>query len=129
MFLFLSENGVDAVILGGRKKEPPYLLGGRETETSAMNYYADKAFFSTYSVSAQGFISAEPEFETLRKIMISNSKKSYYLISEDKMFREFKRSLCNFGEISGVVSDCVFGEATRLRYPDTDFIIATKSDN
>ena len=122
LFLFLCENGVDAVILGGRKKEAPYLLGGRETEASALLYHADKTFFSTYSASEAGYVSAEEEFETLRRIMIRNSKKSYFLINEDKLFHPFKRSLCDFGEISGVISDYAFSEELKALYPETDFI-------
>jgi DeoR family fructose operon transcriptional repressor len=122
LFLFLCENGVDAVILGGQKKEAPYLLGGRETEASALLYHADKTFFSAYSASESGYVSAEEEFETLRRIMIRNSKKSYFLINEDKLFHPFKRSLCDFGEISGVISDYAFSEELKSHYPETEFI-------
>ena len=111
LFLFLCENGVDAVI-----------LGGRETEASALLYHADKTFFSAYSASEAGYVSAEEEFETLRRIMIRNSKKSYFLINEDKLFHPFKRSLCDFGEISGVISDYAFSEELKALYPKTDFI-------
>ena len=128
LFLFLCENGVDAVILGGRKKEPPYLLGGRETESAAMLYRVDKLFFSSYSASRDGFISAEEEFEMLRRIMIANAKKSYYLISEDKLFHPFERALCDFGGISAVISDFCFDASLRSRYPAVDFITVKKEN-
>ena len=126
LFLFLCENGVDAVILGGRKKEPPYLLGGRETEAAAMLYRVDKLFFSSYSASRDGYISAEEEFEMLRRIMIANAQRSYYLISEDKLFHPFERALCHFGEISAVISDFGFDDDLRSRYPAVDFITVEK---
>ena len=126
LFLFLCENEVDAIILGGRKKEPPYLLGGRETEASAMLYRADKAFISSYSASKNGYISAEEEFETLRRIMIANSKKTYFLISENKLFQHFERALCSFGEVAGVISDHQFDKELIRRYPNTDFITVKK---
>ena len=91
-----------------------------------MLYRVDKLFFSTYSASRDGYISAEEEFEMLRRIMIANAKRSYYLISEDKLFHPFERALCHFGEISTVISDFRFDDALRARYPEVDFVTVEK---
>jgi hypothetical protein len=64
----------------------------------------------------------------LRRIMIANAKRSYYLISEDKLFHPFERALCDFGGVSAVISDFSFDEGMRARYPEVDFITVKKEN-
>jgi DeoR family fructose operon transcriptional repressor len=123
LFLFLSEHGVDAVILGGNLLEPPYFLGGCETEGSAMRYHADKAFFSALRITKEGEISADAEYETLRRIMVRNSDASYFIGDSEKVYDRVSRRLFLPDEISGIISDYPFSDAVRAKYPETEFLI------
>lgn len=122
LFLYLTEHGGSAVLLGGRMIEPPYVLGGRETEANAMRYRADKAFFSAAAITEDGFISADEEYEILRRIMVANAKESYFLCDREKVGRAVPRVLFDASEVTGIISDYPFSSEVRERYAGTVFL-------
>lgn len=122
LFLFLSQNGVNAVSLGGRICELPYLLGGNETEGNAMRYRADKVFFSAAAITEDGQISADEEYETLRRIMMANSREVYFMADHEKVGKPFRKMLTDLSAVTGIICDYDFSKETRSRYPNTRFL-------
>ena len=121
---FLSEYGIDVVVLGGRVMEPPYMLAGHDTVETASRYKADKCFFSTASVSRGGEMAYTGDiFFTMHKTMLRNSEKSFYLVDRKKIDHPCGRVvLGDFSLVDCVISDYRFGEDTREKFPDTEFI-------
>ena len=122
LFLYLNEHGVDTLLLGGGTVEPPYFLGGRDTESNAMSYHADKMFFSASRMTADGKIEADAEYETLRRIMANNSKEIYFLADNEKVSEKIDKVLFTFNEITGVISNYAFSNSVIKAFPSTKFI-------
>ena len=121
---FLSEYGIDVIVLGGRVMEPPYMLAGPDTVETASRYKADKCFFATASVSSEGEMAYTGDiFFTMHKTMIRNSKKTFYLVDRKKIDRPCaKVVLGDFSGVSCVISDYRFQDETRAKFPRTEFI-------
>ena len=124
LVIFLKEHNVDVISLGGKIIEAPYILGGSDTESFAMKYKADKMFFASSSMTENGEIEADIEYETLRRIMHANSKESYYLIDSEKILKNVKKVLFTPDEITGIISDYKYLDKLKNLYPNTKFINA-----
>ena len=122
LVLFLNEHNIDVVNLGGRIIESPYILGGDDAEENAMKYKADKMFFSSSGMTAAGEIQADPEYETLRRIMHKNSSESYYLVDREKILKSIKKVLFTPEDINGVISDYIHLNKIKALYPNTKII-------
>ncbi|MBQ8849778.1 MAG: DeoR/GlpR transcriptional regulator [Clostridia bacterium] len=122
---FLSELGVDVIVLGGRVMEAPYMLAGTDTVETAARYKADKCFFSTAFVSSDGEMSYTGDiFFNMHMTMLRNSEKSYYLVDKEKVDK--KGSKVVLGRLSladTVISDHTFPERTRQEYKNTEFVL------
>lgn len=119
---YLGKHNIHVVTLGGEMVEAPYILGGSVAENIAMQYKADKMFFSSSGVTASGEIHADDEYETLRRIMFANSKQSFYLIDSDKVSENIKKVLFTPKDIDVILSDYHFSEAVKKQYAGTSFI-------
>lgn len=119
----LSEYGIKTICLGGKIIEPPCMLGGVETDESAMKYVVDKMFFATGYASKDGRIGTGESYYMLHLIMSNNAKKVYYLVDHDKMDenRPHSRYLFDFSKVHGVISDYDFKEEIHKKYPQTEF--------
>ncbi len=120
--LFLNEHNIDTINLGGRIIEPPYILGGTLTEENALKYKADKMFFTSKSITPSGEISAENEYETLRRIMRANSRECYYLAYSEKLQDNIEKMLFTLSDLSGIITDYALPKEIKSRYGDTRFI-------
>jgi DeoR/GlpR family transcriptional regulator of sugar metabolism len=70
------------------------------------NYNADVAFFSCRGISDDGIASDNSILEnSIRKIMIKNSVRSYLLCDSSKLGKTYLNTLCNVKELNGVISD------------------------
>ena len=121
---FLSEHGIDTVVLGGRVMEPPYMLAGHDTVETASRYKADKCFFSTAAVSSNGEMAYTGDiFFTLHKTMLRNSEKTFYLVDRKKVNHPCaKVILGDLSLVDCVISDYRFKEQTLSLFPTTEFI-------
>ena len=122
LVIYLKEHNVDVISLGGKIIEAPYILGGSDTESFAMKYKADKMFFASSSMSEDGEIEADIEYETLRRIMRANSKESYYLIDSEKILKNVKKVLFTPDEITGIISDYDNFGKIKTKYPTCKLI-------
>lgn len=120
---FLSENGVNVVCLGGNVVESPSMLGGDSTVEMLEHYVADKAFFSTGSITEDGRLgSSDDLYDALHRTMTRNAKESYYLADHRKVDGPAKHFLCNISKLTAVITDYNFPAETINKYPNTKFI-------
>ena len=86
--------------------ENSYALVGSIAQDTVSNLYANICFFSAQGISEDGIISDQSETETaLRRLMIKNSEKQYYLYDSSKYGKRFAFQLCSTENISGVITD------------------------
>ena len=122
---YLSDLGVSCIVLGGRILEAPSMTGSIDTVDMARTYRADKAFFSTGGVTDDGSIcSGGGIYCELYRVMMQNSKQSFYLVDNNKRNRNLSKVLCDFSEVDYVISDCDFSPL-QDRYADTQLIHIT----
>ena len=121
---YLSDLGVQCVVLGGRILEAPSMTGSIDTIDMARTYRADKAFFSTGGVTDDGSICGGGIYYELYRVMMQNSKQSFYLVDNNKRNQSLSKVLCDFSEVDYVISDCDFS-LLQDRYADTQFIHIT----
>ena len=121
---YLSEHGVNCIVLGGRILESPSMTGSVDTVDMARTYRADKAFFSTGSVTDDGVIGSGGIYHELHRVMLRNSGKSYFLVDNEKRNHNGLKTLCDFGELDYVISDYDFS-SLQEQYPDTTLIHVT----
>ena len=121
---FLSEYGIHCICLGGQVAEPPSMLGGEETARSAGTYLADKMFFSTGGITADGRILDGPLYYLMHLTMAGNAKEIYYLADHEKLDRRHpdNRVLFDCGKVNVVITDNEFAQDVKERYPATRFI-------
>ena len=120
----LAEYDIDVVCLGGHLTERPHMLGGDETVEMAMRYHVDKMFFSLGPITADGQISTGGPYYLLYRTMLKNAKKAYLLTNKSKLTERIGHTLCELGDLAGVIADFEFPEETKNKYPDTEFICA-----
>ena len=121
---FLSEYGIDVIVLGGRVAEAPYMLAGIDTVEAALRYKADKCFISTAFVSSDGQMSYTGDiFYNVHKAMLRNSAERFYLVDSEKVDRAGgKVVLGDLSLVDFVISDHVFKTETVSRYKDVEFV-------
>ena len=122
---FLSEYGIEVIVLGGRIAESPYMLAGNDTVETALHYRADKCFFSTAYVSPEGEMAYTGDiYSGMHKTMIRNSKRTFYLVDGEKLSQNGRVILGDLSLVDCVISDFHFDESLRTRYPKTEFVTA-----
>ena len=120
----LSAYDIKVICLGGQIVEQPCMLGGEQAVESAMKYRADKAFFATGSFYKEGKIGSSRLYYLLQKVMVENSKESYYLADHEKLRTVANAQeliMMDFGGVSGVISDYEFDKQTQAKFPNTKF--------
>ena len=118
----LGDFDIDVICLGGHIQERPHVLRSDETVEDAMRYRADKVFFSVSGVTTDGFIQGFNSF--LEKVMLKNSERAYFLTDKTKIVDKISEVVCDFSELSAVISDFEFPEETKKLYCDVEFINA-----
>lgn len=118
---YLSERGVTCIVLGGKIVEVPSMTGDLDTLAMARSYRADKMFFSTGSVTDDGVICCGGFYHELHRVMINNAKESVYLIDNEKCVFTSLKILCDFSEMSYVISDHDFTHLSE-QFPNTTLI-------
>ena len=119
---FLSENGIDAVCLGGKISEPPNMLCSSETIENLSHYKADKFFFSTVGINEYGDIVSSDLYFLMHRIMAKNSAEQFFLLDHGKTHCKAPKILFSLDEISHFISDFALPENITDKFPDTTFI-------
>lgn len=102
----LKEKHVRCYLTGGMPVENSHALVGSLAEQTLSGLYANICFFSAQGIDEDGIISDQSECETaLRKLMIKNSKKQYFLFDGSKYRKRFAFRICSAKDISGTITD------------------------
>lgn len=122
---FLSEYGITVIVTGGKIIESPYILGGEDAVENAMKYNVDKFFFSSGEITADGKIYSGGYTSLLFKVMLENSKESFFLADHDKLLKDpllTSRILCMPDKVTHYITDFSYSDEVKKKYPNTDFI-------
>lgn len=101
----LAVLGIKTICLGGEMAAESFSYIGPDAERTLRNYNADIAFFSCRGY-CEGIASDNTIMEnSIRRIMIENSKRSYLLCDSSKFDRFYLNTLCKADEIDDVISE------------------------
>ena len=98
--------GIKTICTGGELTEESFSYVGTDAESVLKRYNADVALFSCRGISDDGLVTDNSILEnSMRKIMIENSKKSYLLCDSSKFGKTCLNTLCHTDELDGVITD------------------------
>ena len=102
----LKEKHIRCYLSGGLQVENSHALIGSIAEQTISQFFANILFFSSQGIDEEGIISDHSEAETvLRKLMIKNSQKQYFLYDSSKKGKRFAFKLVSAEEISGEITN------------------------
>lgn len=98
--------GIKTICTGGELTGESFSYVGTDAESILNRYNADVAFFSCRGVSDEGIVTDNSILEnSMRKIMIKNSKKSYLICDKSKFGKTYLNTLCHINELEGLITD------------------------
>ena len=98
--------GIKTICTGGEMTPESFSYVGCDAENTLNRYNADIAFFSCRGLSDDGIITDNSIFEnTIRRIMIKNSAKSFLLCDKNKFGQTYLNTLCLKNDIDGIISN------------------------
>lgn len=104
----LKEKHILCYLTGGRPVENSYALVGNIAEQALLGLYANICFFSAQGIDENGIISDQSETESsLRRLMIKNSKKQYFIFDGSKYNKRFAFKICTTQDTCGIITDLV----------------------
>lgn len=102
----LKEKHIRCYLTGGAPVQNSYALVGSLAEQIISGFNANICFFSSQGIDENGTISDQSERETaLRKLMIKNSKKQYFLFDSSKYGKHLAFRLGCIQDITGYITD------------------------
>ncbi len=102
----LKEKRIRCYLTGGMIIENSHALVGSISTNTISDLYANICFFSAQGIDEKGIISDQSELESaLRKKMIENSQKQYFLFDGSKYKKRFAFKICAIKDISGFITD------------------------
>lgn len=102
----LKEKHIRCYVTGGMPVENSHALVGSIAEQTLSGLYANVCFFSAQGIDEDGMISDQSEAESsLRRLMIKNSKKQYFLFDSSKYNKRFAFKICDVNNICGIITD------------------------
>ena len=98
--------GIKTICTGGEMTLESFSYVGPDAESTLSKYNADVAFFSCRGVSEDALATDNSILEnSMRQIMIKNSKKSFLLCDSSKLGKICLNTLCHTDEIEGVITE------------------------
>ncbi len=102
----LATMGIKTICTGGELTQESFSYVGTDAENILKNYNADVAFFSCRGLTEDSVATDNSILEnSMRKIMIKNSKKSYLLCDKSKFGKTYLNTLCHIDELEGLITD------------------------
>ena len=102
----LGERNIKNYCTGGLLLKYSIAYVGSEAEKFIANLNADLFFFSSRGYMENGMISDSSEQEVaVRKAMLKNAEKSYYLCDSSKKGKKYTFNICATQEIAGVIDE------------------------
>lgn len=100
----LASMGIHTLCTGGELTLDTLSYVGTEAERTLSNYNADISFISCRGISDDGLATDASILEnTIRKIMIKNSKHSYILCDKSKFGKTYLNTVCHVKDVDGVI--------------------------
>lgn len=98
--------GIRTICTGGEMTLESFSYIGTDAENILKRYNADIAFFSCRGLDSDGIISDNSILEnSMRRIMIKNSKKCFLLCDKSKFGKKYLNTLCTVKDITDVISN------------------------
>ena len=98
--------GIKTICTGGELTTESYSFVGTDTENLLLKYNADIAFFSCRGIDEKGRVTDSSILEnSVRKIMMKNSRKNYLLCDKSKFGKIYVSTLCEKDDVDGVITD------------------------
>ena len=98
--------GIRTICTGGETALESFWYVGTDAESVLKKYNADIAFFSCRGITEDGLATDNSILEnSIRRIMIHNSKESYLLCDNTKFGKKYLNTLCNENEITGIITN------------------------
>ena len=98
--------GIRIISTGGEMTRESFCYVGSDAENLLRQYNADVAFFSCRGISDEGIASDTSILEnSVRRIMMENSMKSFLLCDESKFGKKYLHTLCKTEELDGVITN------------------------
>lgn len=102
----LKEKHIRCYLTGGMPVENSHALVGSIAEQTVSGLYANICFFSAQGIDENGVISDQSENESaLRRLMIKNSKKAYFMFDGSKYDKRFAFKICSTRDITDIITD------------------------
>lgn len=121
--IYLSENGISVICLGGKVTEAPSVLCSQHTIENASAFIADKFFFSAGGITPDGkILSNGGLYLMMQSVMAEHSKESFFLVDHEKINVDANQILFDLNHISYIITDYEFGNETKERFKNTTFI-------
>lgn len=99
-------NNIKAISTGGDYIPACCALVGESATETVQEYNANIMFFSCRGLSEEGKLTDfSREEDGVRKAMMKNSQKVYFLCTDDKIGKEYFHNICNIRDIDGVISN------------------------
>ena len=102
----LGELGIKNYCTGGLMLIHSVAYVGSDTERFVSGINADVFFFSSRGYEAGGMITdSSVEEAGVRRAMMKNSAKSYYLCDSSKKNKKYMYNICSVGDVDGVIDE------------------------
>ncbi|MBQ7399164.1 MAG: DeoR/GlpR transcriptional regulator [Clostridia bacterium] len=115
-------SNIKVICLGGEIMEPPSMLGGELCVKNAMEYKADKLFFSSHGINDDGEIGGGGGYSLLLNVMAKNSKEVIYLVDHTKINLESRHVIMTADNLDVIISDCDFNKNFREKFSKIKYI-------
>ncbi|MBR2020854.1 MAG: DeoR/GlpR transcriptional regulator [Clostridia bacterium] len=115
-------SNIRIICLGGEIMEPPSMLGGELCVKNAMEYKADKLFFSSHGINDDGEIGGGGGYSLLLNVMAKNSKEVIYLVDHTKINLDSRHVIMTADKLDVIISDCDFSESFREKFGKIKYI-------
>ncbi|MBQ7840169.1 MAG: DeoR/GlpR transcriptional regulator [Lachnospiraceae bacterium] len=102
----LAALGIKTLCTGGEMTLESFSYIGPDAENMLRKYNANVAFFSCRGINEKGIASDNTIMEnSLRQIMIQNSRKKYLLCDSSKFGSTYLNTTCSLKDIDGIISE------------------------
>ena len=113
---------IKTICLGGEIFEPPAMLGGDLCVKNALEYKADKFFFSTHGINDNGELGGGGRYNLITNVMAHNSKEVIYLVDHEKVNLPSKSVVMTADSVDIIITDYIFDEKFKEKYNHIKFI-------
>ena len=103
----LAKTKIKTFVTGGELASDTYVYVGSHAENFLRAFNADICFFSVRTLTQDGMLTDNAiEENSVRKVMLSQSKKTVLILNSGKVGKPCLSNLCTINEVDFIVSEC-----------------------